>query len=232
MDEIIDSYVEYSFVGPPEPLADKIKQFALNYKKHFSQNKLPVLDVGIGRGEMLLCMRDWGYDYEGIDISPSTVSFCHSLNLACELVPDIIGALRRRSNRYGTITLLDVLEHIRKDAIIPTLRALREALAPGGSLIIQVPNAQSRDAHLHRYNDITHELAFVEHSLRQVLLASGFTDLTFYPFEPFYIRSPKVALKKMLRALIWRMIRLERRITGNLDPEILAPILVAVARKV
>src|SRR5438309_2975563 len=230
MDELIsDSYVEFTF-GGLEPSAEKIKQFEVNYRLCFPEDKnTPVLDIGIGRGEMLMCMREWGYNYNGIDISRSTIKFCQALGLTCELVPDTIQALTAQPNKFGLITLLDVLEHIKKEQIIPTLTALRGALRPSGSLIVQVPNAQSRDAHLHRYNDFTHEIAFGELSLRQALLSAGFKRIEFFGFETIYTSGLRPALRKRIRAAIWWAIRKERYITGNLNPVILTLVLVAIA---
>ena len=80
MDKIFNKYIETSFDGHKQAQF-KFRQFELNYKSFFPSiiKDTHVLDIGIGRGEMLTCMRDWGYSYNGIDISLSTVNFCQSL---------------------------------------------------------------------------------------------------------------------------------------------------------
>lgn len=230
MKDIFEKYVEQSF-GETKQAVFKFRQFEYNYRKYFPSDAYGarLLDVGIGRGEMLACMRDWGYkNYFGIDISPSTINFCRSLGLPCELIEDTRGYLLKHSASFDVITLLDVLEHIPKKEIVQFLISLRLALKPGGILIVQVPNLQAPDGHLHRYNDITHEIGFVEHSFSQVLLAAGFTNFSFVAFEDFVFGTPFEKLKKTLRALHWAIVRLFRRVDGNLNPKILSPVFSAV----
>jgi len=188
MKEIFDNYMENAF-GERKQAEFKFKQFEYNYKKFFPQSKeVPVLDIGIGRGEMLSCMQRWGYEnYMGIDISPSIVEFCKTLGLNCIEISNTTAWLNKNKNRFGLITILDVLEHVPKDEVISLLNSIREALQSGGILIIQVPNLQAPDGQLHRYNDFTHEIGFIEHSLSQVLLTAGFKTFDFYGFETLLV---------------------------------------------
>jgi len=182
--EIFDDYVNNSF-GSEVQAEIKFKQFEYNYRKYFPDNRhAKLLDIGIGRGEMLTCMKNWGYcDYFGIDISPSTVKFCKSMGLNCSLVADSNAFLLEHPGQYDVITLIDVLEHISKCEVVSFVKALNSALKFGGILIIQVPNSQAPDAQLHRYNDITHEVGYIEHSLSQVLITAKFNDFSFHGFE-------------------------------------------------
>jgi SAM-dependent methyltransferase len=205
---------------------------------------VPVLDIGIGRGEMLSCMKHWGYEnYTGIDISPSTVEFCTSLELNCVEVSDTAAWLDENKNRFCVITLLDVLEHIPKNEVISFLKSAREALRSDGILILQVPNLQTPDGQLHRYNDFTHETGFIEHSLSQVLLTAGFKKFDFYGFETILagVRSRNMLyrilaciqkeLRKALRRVYWSYVRFVRKVNCNLNPAILHPVFYAVAKK-
>ncbi len=230
--EIFEHYIENSFCD--EKQADfKIRQFSFNYKRFFPADKnAALLDIGIGRGEMLSCMEKWGYEnYFGIDISPSTIRFCKSINLQCELIDDSIGWLRNHKGIFDLITLLDVLEHIKKEDTISFLRSLHGALKSNGVLIIQVPNLQAPDGQLHRYNDFTHEVGYVQHSLQQVLLTAGFKKIEYYGFEDILQISWKDPIRYVLRFLFWKCVRFMRRVSGNLNPEILHPVLFAMVVK-
>jgi 2-polyprenyl-3-methyl-5-hydroxy-6-metoxy-1,4-benzoquinol methylase len=99
-----------------------------------------VLDVGVGRGEMLTLMRKWGYDYQGIDISPSTIKFCKNLDLNCERVDSSTEWLYQNKSNFDLITCLDVIEHIPKDQLLDFLESCRFALRDNGKAIFQVPN--------------------------------------------------------------------------------------------
>ncbi len=232
MKEIFESYVDNAF-GSHEQDRSKILQFEKNYFRYFPPSRdLKVLDIGIGRGEMLTCMKSWGYsDYLGIDISPSTISLCSSLNLNCSLVADSSVWLQQHQNAFALITVLDVLEHVPRKKVVAFLKSIWGALVPGGKLILQVPNLQSPDGFLHRYNDITHEVGFVEHSLGQVLQVSGFSVEIFFGFEQLVVPGVKQTIRKALRSMYWSHARFSRWLTSNLNPEILHPVLSVVAVK-
>jgi len=231
MRDIFDNYVETSFDGPQQATF-KFKQFELNYKKYFPKEKTSlVLDIGIGRGEMLSCMRDWGFNYQGVDISPSTVRFCKTLKLSCEVADDTVKWLSKNTEKFSLITCLDVLEHVPHDQTIDFLKAMRASLTNEGLAIIQVPNLQSPYGYLHHFNDFTHVSGFVEHSLAQVLLASGFKDFKFYGFEEIFPTTIKNRIRLILRFFYHKFVRFLRAINSNPNPLILNPVMFVVARK-
>lgn len=230
--DIFDSYIENAFDGYEQAIF-KLKQFEYNYRKHFPDDRnTKILDIGIGRGEMLTCMKNWGYSNSfGIDISPSTVKFCKSLGLECTLVDDTVEWLMENKDTFALITLLDVLEHIKKENVVAFVQALRDALKPDGILIIQVPNSQSPDFQLHRYNDITHEVGYVEHSLSQVLIAAGIQKFYFTGFEELFVNNLRDLFIKLCRSIHWSIVRKLRKVDGNLNPDILHPVFYAIIRK-
>ena len=180
---------------------------------------------------MLSCMKKWGHNYYGIDISPSTVEFCKKLDLSCELVDDTESWLKNNQNQFDIITCLDVLEHIPKERLIHFLEVIRNSLNKDGIAIFQVPNLQSPFGYLHHFNDITHISGFVEHSLNQVLLSAGFNKMLFYGFEELYEKTPKIIAKKILRFFYRKIIRFLRTINANPNPYILDPVFYAVAQR-
>lgn len=232
MEEIFNNYIEHTF-GEAKQNEAKFIQFENNYRKFFPRpENAKVLDIGIGRGEMLSCFKRWGYtDHLGIDISRSTIEFCNLLGLRCQHVPDASQWLELHPTTFDVITLLDVLEHFPKSEVVPFLKTIYAAVKPGGKIIIQVPNAQAPDFQLHRYNDFTHEIGFIEHSLAQVLLAAGITNFFFGGFEWDTSKKINTKIKLILRSWHWRYVRLIRRIHTNLNPDILHPIFFAVVTK-
>ena len=75
---------------------------------------------------------------------------------------------------YDTIIALDVLEHLSKEELLPTLKVSRARLAPGGRLIIRAPNALCPWALPILYDDLTHQFLFTPHTLRFLLRSAGF----------------------------------------------------------
>ena len=227
-----DRYIETAFDGNAQA-EHKFVQFERNYRSFFPADKsLPLLDIGIGRGEMLSCMKAWGYaGYKGVDISPSAVNHCAKLDLNCELVPDTVAWLHSVPNQWHLITLLDVLEHFRKEDLLDFLAAVRLALAPGGKLTIHVPNLQSPNGYLHRYNDLTHEVGFTEHSLIQLLAVAGFGPAEIHSFEESISSEWKEYCRLSLRYFYRAGVRLARKVHGNLNPTIISPIMFVVVAK-
>jgi 2-polyprenyl-3-methyl-5-hydroxy-6-metoxy-1,4-benzoquinol methylase len=231
MKDIFDNYIETSFETSNQDVS-KLKQFEFNYRVLFPKNlSSRVLDIGIGKGEMLTCMKHWGFDYLGIDISPSTVNLCKNLNLKCELIIDSSTWLFENSQKYSLISCLDVLEHVPREKTIDFLRGIHHALESNGLAIIQVPNLQSPFGYLHHFNDFTHVSGFVEHSLGQVLLTSGFSEFQFYEFEDLVEFSFRSKVRYFLRYFFRKSVRLMRAINGNPNPYIISPVFFVVAKK-
>lgn len=231
MKEIFDKYVETSFEDQNQAKF-KFKQFEVNYKAFFPEAKKDrVLDIGVGRGEMLTCMRDWGYDYQGVDISPSTIQLCKALNLNCEVTSKTEDWLSSKIEEFSLITCLDVLEHVPRDQTIAFLTAIRGSLKVDGKVIIQVPNLQSPFGYLHHFNDFTHVSGFVEHSLSQVLLTAGFKRFEMHGFEEIIGSGLKIKIRLMLRYFYHGVIRFLRKVNVNPNPRILDPVLFVVASK-
>lgn len=232
MKEIFDTYIESAF-GEYRQAEFKYKQFEVNYRKWFPADKTAnLLDIGVGRGEMLKYFKDLGYtNYLGIDISQDCVTFCQSLGLNCILVRDATEFLLQYINHFDLITIIDVLEHFPKESTIPFLKAVYSSLKPGGVAIIQVPNLAAPEGYLHHFNDFTHYVGYNEHSLRQVLIACGFKDIRFQAFEHITKLTIKTLIVKFLRNMYWSYTKFLRRLNGNLQQDILTPVFSAIVKK-
>jgi len=99
---------------------------------------------------------------------------------------------------FDAITLLDVLEHLDDDA--RALVAVRELLAPGGTLMVTVPACQwlwsSHDMSLH------HRRRYSRRELRKVLEGAGFTveRMTYWTS----LLLPLVALQRLAGRILSR----------------------------
>lgn len=229
--DIFDNYVELGFKEPEQ--AEFKKEFIkYNYSKFFPKDtNAKILDIGVGRGEMLSVLKEFGYDYSGIDISESCVSFCQSLNLNCSLVEDTIEYLKTHPKEYDMITFLDVIEHIEKSKLIEFMQAIRNATKENGSVIIQAPNALSPDSIISLYNDFTHEILFTENSLFQLLTTAGFKDVKYYAFEDIVGSGIKYYLRLLARSLYLNTVKLKRFSNNTLNSDIMTNIIFAIAKK-
>jgi 2-polyprenyl-3-methyl-5-hydroxy-6-metoxy-1,4-benzoquinol methylase len=194
---------------------------------------LAVLDFGCGGGEFLEFLTRKGLtNLRGIDRSAEQVTRCTERGLkGVEQVDDSLAWLEAHVGQFDAIVLNDVLEHIPKPDIVPTLEALRLALKLGGVVIIKVPNAANAFGLVARYLDFTHEIAFTEHSLKQVLTAAGFGTVAVSGLQTQW--RPTVR-----RTVYWALNSAYQRLhhalyvaaVGADAPKVLAKLLVATAR--
>ena len=99
------------------------------------------LDVGCGTGELVGTLAAAGWDAMGTE--PATelaeVGRARGLHIEPFMAPDYLRRWRASDGQaFGGITLLNVLEHVPDPAGL--VRDLVTALAPGGRLVVRVPN--------------------------------------------------------------------------------------------
>lgn len=101
-----------------------------------------VLDIGSGYGFFLREMKKKGYKPEGIEVSELSRGISasvvktplHAADLATMTDADL-----KKLGTFKLITLFHVVEHIPEPAAF--LKRVRSLLAPGGKILIEVPNA-------------------------------------------------------------------------------------------
>lgn len=99
-----------------------------------------VLDVGCGGGLLLHFVKKAGYRVAGLDVSREAAGIAWQVNG----VPAFCGSLPAAPVREGScavVTMFHVLEHVYEP--LEYLEAAGRLLAPGGRLVVQVPNAAS-----------------------------------------------------------------------------------------
>ena len=103
------------------------------------------LDVGCGAGILLQEMMDAGWTGTGLDISDSAIAEARASLPAATL---FVGTLESTplTGPYDLITMQHVLEHVPRP--LECLRKCFDLLAPGGILLIAIPNIQSAEARL------------------------------------------------------------------------------------
>jgi 2-polyprenyl-3-methyl-5-hydroxy-6-metoxy-1,4-benzoquinol methylase len=98
-----------------------------------------VLDYGCGGGDYLLRLSPLGYDLHGAEYDPFLLAHLAERGIAVEDVAAI--AEDRWENEFDHISLSHVLEHVPNPREL--LARLFRWLRPGGSLFIEVPNANA-----------------------------------------------------------------------------------------
>ena len=138
----------------------------------------PALDLGAGRGLLLRYLRESGFvNAMGIDVDP-TLAAEAAAYLRPYKIPvinrDAFDFLPTQKNQFGLITVFDVIEHFPLVEGFKLVRAIHDALIPGGVAVFRAPNMANIFGGFSLYMDITHQMGFTEHNLTDLLRHSGF----------------------------------------------------------
>lgn len=138
-----------------------------------------LLDFGCGGGKFLRRMRDVGWDVTGIDFSETAVQAVRDAGL--KALQGTLPHPELSPGSFDVVTMRHALEHVPDPQAV--LRAARELLAPGGRLVIQVPNFAGWDVNYFGDAAIALDLPihlthFTPQTLRAMVERAGFAAVT------------------------------------------------------
>jgi SAM-dependent methyltransferase len=167
-----------------------------------------ILDYGCADGYMLWVLHALGYrNLVGADISESVLRHARTRleGTNVDLRHLESASLDDCAGRFDAILTHQVLEHIPRAEVVPTLERLRDCLKRGG-ISVAVPNAGSLAGGFNQAIDFTHVVAFNECSLTQVLELAGFVgiEIVFHPPKLFFSwRHPIKVAKRFLSRICY-----------------------------
>ncbi|MFI5107211.1 MAG: methyltransferase domain-containing protein [Terriglobales bacterium] len=191
-----------------------------------------ILELGCGYGRLLLTLRRLGFhNLRGVDLSQEQVQLAGELGLDCVVRGDALSFLQDAPpGEADAVFALDVLEHLSKDNLLELVAAVYRALKPGGRFVVHVPNGEAIFSGRIVYGDLTHQTAFTQTSMAQLLTIGGFEKIRCFEDQPI-IHGPV----SLVRNVAWRVIRLGFKLialvetgSGNL---LLSQNLTAIAAK-
>lgn len=135
----------------------------------------PVLDLGCGRGELLLLLREAGVAAAGVEGDPAVAQAAKRRGLEV-LEGDVLDVLRELPDASrGAVTAIHLLEHLDAATLLAVLAEVRRVLRPGGLLIAECPNPHSLRVGAGLYwVDPTHRRPLPPETLELYLRTSGF----------------------------------------------------------
>jgi len=169
-----------------------------------SDKAASILDYGCGDGQVLAVLQRLGYtNLLGIDLSEALLAVAARRAKADLHYGNGLDYLSASADAtFDVILAFDVFEHLTRPQLLRTCREVARTLRPGGSLLLCVPNGASPLGMRVLWGDLTHERAFTETSLRQVLAPLGFEKI-----EATEIAPVAHGWKSGLRAMLWKILR-------------------------
>jgi SAM-dependent methyltransferase len=103
----------------------------------------PLIDVGCGRGELLLACREAGIDARGFDTNERSVADLRARGVDASVagVPGCFASIA--SGSVGSVVAMHVVEHLPVELLFALYRESARVLRAGGLLILETPNAEA-----------------------------------------------------------------------------------------
>jgi len=128
----------------------------LLYPRLTSRLEGTVLDFGCGIGDFL-AFRD---NTIGVDINEFNVDYCVSKGLPAHLIEN--NKIPFSDGYFSGVVLDNVIEHLSKDEVGPTLNEILRVLRPGGQIVAGVPGIKGYRA------DTDHKTFYTQDALIQL----------------------------------------------------------------
>jgi len=136
-----------------------------------------LLEVGCGTGVFLEVATGRGWQADGVELSPDMARLAGGRNPGSQVTVGDIQDQGYKGAGYDAVIALDVLEHVVSPSKM--MQICREALRPGGLLLLQTPNTHSlrfraQGATWDMLMPDQHLTLFSPHSLQGLLASHGF----------------------------------------------------------
>jgi SAM-dependent methyltransferase len=100
----------------------------------------PVLDIGCGRGQLVAHLGELGLPAYGIDVDVDAVRIGQSLGRNVHLADAFAHLAGLDNNSLAAVVMIQVVEHIEINSLLPMLMLIRQKLAPGGFVLAETLN--------------------------------------------------------------------------------------------
>jgi len=139
----------------------------INFVRDEIPNVTRHLDIGCSAGTLLEKFRVQ-YQNHAVGVEPGDAYRGYAQAKGLSIYPDIADLKSAGESKFDLISMAHVLEHLPDPS--GYLNTLREQyLLPDGWLLLEVPNLYCHDSF-----EIAHLISYSAHSLRQILLQSGY----------------------------------------------------------
>jgi SAM-dependent methyltransferase len=151
-------YVEFekNYRGSEEEILQRQSVYLDRFDK-YKDGKSLVVDVGCGRGEFLVLLKDNGVLVEGLDLNIKMVEETKKKGIKA-FEKDVLSYLStKKSKSIGAITGFHIVEHIPFEELMAIFEESYRTLIKGGFVLFETPNPENVLVGSNRfYNDPSH----------------------------------------------------------------------------
>ena len=137
----------------------------------------PVVDLGCGRGEFLVLLREAGIDAKGVDVDADMVAYARGEGLDVEHTGAVEYLEGLVDGSLGGIFAAQLLEHLPASTVVRLLELAAAKLRPGGLLVAETINPLSPLALRNYFADLTHAQPLVPETLELLARQAGFANV-------------------------------------------------------
>lgn len=177
IDSTFYAALERQLRGTEDALFARFKEYA-DIVREIPKSPEPFVDLGCGRGEFLVFLREQGIDALGVDSDPSAIGRCvrSGLNVQQQNLLEYLD--NAGDNSACGISLFHVIEHFAVDDALTILRQCRRVIRPSGILIVETPNPKNlRVGSANFWLDPTHIRPYPPELLRFMVEFVGFGSI-------------------------------------------------------
>ena len=145
-----------------------------------------VVDVGCGRGEFLELLRSAGLTARGVDLNHEMVERSRAKGFDVTETDGLSFVAGSAPGSLGGLIACQVVEHLQPDYLLRFLAAAAQALRPGAAIVLETINPACWSAFFDSYvRDLTHVRPVHPDTLKFLVMAAGFTDVTIQWRSPY-----------------------------------------------
>ena len=182
----IDSFyleLERCFRGPEEEILRRVRYY-LPMVSGF-ETRVPILDLGCGRGEWLAAATAEGLAASGVDLNPINVDYCRAKQLDVVQGDALTHLATIGDNSVGAVSAFQLVEHIPFPVLLRLTDEILRVLKPGGMLIYETPNPENLLVATHSFwIDPTHVRPLPPVLLEFLVMQAGFADVEVHRLHP------------------------------------------------
>jgi O-antigen chain-terminating methyltransferase len=207
----------FAFESRMRGSTESIRERQRPYVEDF-RGAAPVLDVGCGRGEFLVLLREAGIEARGVDLDADMVAYARGEGLDVEQTDAVEHLQELEDGSLGGIFAAQLVEHLPAVTLVRLLELAAAKLRAGGVLVAETINPLSPFALRNYYADLTHAQPLVPETLELLARQAGFGSV-----ELRYLNAPEERLAEPDDPVLAANVRrLNELLFGPLDYAIVA----------